>query len=164
MFLVWYKIMMQPWLAGVLVISHTSLTPNLGKNYYYYYCYYYTPIQATIGLGASHAQQRFYDSLPAWPILALFPPCQGQPKTLQVFSDIVIPGLGLPLLPAPSKVLKIIIFANLSSPILAACPSHLKRLYRTISEAHEVLHISKISLLGTLSMRDRLQIDLKHLI
>ena len=52
--------------------------------------YYYTPIQATAGLGAS--QQRFYDSLPAWPILAPFPPCQGQPKTFQVFSDMVIPG------------------------------------------------------------------------
>ena len=45
-----------------------------------YYCYYYTPIQATVGLGAS--QQRFYDSLPAWPILAFSPPCQGQPKTI----------------------------------------------------------------------------------
>ncbi len=31
---------------------------------------HYTPIQATIGLGAS--QQRFYDSLPAWPILAFY--------------------------------------------------------------------------------------------
>ena len=39
--------------------------------YLYYDYYYYTPIQATIGLGAS--QQRFYDSLPAWPILPLSP-------------------------------------------------------------------------------------------
>jgi hypothetical protein len=30
-----------------------------------YYYYYYTPIQATVGLGAS--QQRFYDSLPTRP-------------------------------------------------------------------------------------------------
>ena len=35
----------------------------------HYYYYYYTPIQATVGLGAF--QQRFYESLPTRPILAL---------------------------------------------------------------------------------------------
>lgn len=33
----------------------------------HYYCYYYTPVQATLGLGASQ-QQRFHDSLPTRPI------------------------------------------------------------------------------------------------
>jgi hypothetical protein len=61
---------------------------------YYYHYYYYTPIQATVGLGAS--QQRFYDSLPIRPILAPFPPCQGQPKTVQVFPDTIIPRLYRP--------------------------------------------------------------------
>ena len=48
-----------------------------------YYCYYYTPILATVRLGA--LQQRFYDRCPARPVMAPLPPCQGQPKTVQVW-------------------------------------------------------------------------------
>ena len=63
-------------------IVRPSIGPNAGHSmgtqsinfaaidYYYYYCYD-MPIQATVGLGAS--KQRFYDSLPIRPILALFP-------------------------------------------------------------------------------------------
>ena len=46
-----------------------------------------TPIQATVGLGA--LQQRLLDSLLDRPILAPFPPCQGQLKTVPVFPDIL---------------------------------------------------------------------------